>query len=518
MGKPPRPIEGGAGQSQARFFLGHAVVQESALAAGTSSALGKVNHRRPCSHPLSTKRWSPRQAPHSTPAFRPAPSFDDQGWTTVESKQGRRRRLRASRRPSRVPAELVGRCFNCLGCDHRAAGCDSEPRCFLCSELGHKSSSCPKTPVWKRLGRPRVPVWERLSLAVEGRVQRVAGRRSVWKRIATPEAGPIAPSILVGSMLGVSAAQGNGGPASSRRKRWRKKKHLEREDEPPLEIVAPPPPPPVQTVDATACVIDWSVQMSIAEDNLNTAAVITVVCSRDISANEIVSVLAPRLEMEEGGLVLRQLSQSSFLAVLPSRAQLDTLVDSFPIIREENSMLSSRRWTRFGGAGGNSLKHLVELELRGLPVHAWETSVVQQLINPHACISQVLPDTLEVQSLEAFRCLAWCSDPERIPAAKDLWITEPDQASAAEGKKALVYPVQIRWVPADLSLLTGDPPLLIGGDDQDKSDTPPSRRRCSDNPPRTQHDAINDVPGNKTHTQRRPIHDRLGPLRRSDSP
>ncbi|ONM53304.1 hypothetical protein ZEAMMB73_Zm00001d019585 [Zea mays] len=439
------------------------VVQESALAAGTSSALGKVNRQPPCSHSLSTKRRSPRKATHSAPAFRPAPGFDDRGWTTVESKQGRRRRLRASRLPSRVPAELVGRCFNCLGCDHRAVGCGSEPRCFLCSKLGHKSSSCPKAPVWKRLGRPRVPVWERLSPAVVGRVQRAADHRSVWQRIATLEAVPIASSVPVGSMLGVPAAQGNGGPASSRRKRWRKKKCMEREDEPALEILAPPPPVQMlPAVDATACVIDWSVQMSIAEDNLKTVVVITVVCSRDISANEVVSVLAPRLEMEEGGLVLRQLSQSSFLAVLPNRVQLDTLVDRFPIIREENFMLSSRRWTRFGGAGGNSLKHLVELELRGLPVHAWETSVVQQLITPHACISQVLPDTLEIRSLEVFRCLAWCCNPERIPSMKDLWIAEPDQASAAEGKKALVYPVQIRWAPADLSLLPGAPLLPVG--------------------------------------------------------
>jgi hypothetical protein len=182
------------------------VVQESALAAGTSSTLGKVNRQPPCSHPLSTKRRGPRQATHSTPAFRPTPGFDDRGWTTVESKQGRRRRLRASRLPSRVPTELVGRCFNCLGCDHRAAGCGSEPRCFLCSELGHKSFSCPKASVWKRLGRPRVPVWEQLSPAVEGRVQRAAGHRSVWQRIATPEAVPIVPSVPVGSMLGVSAA------------------------------------------------------------------------------------------------------------------------------------------------------------------------------------------------------------------------------------------------------------------------------------------------------------------------
>jgi hypothetical protein len=121
-------------------------------------------------------------------------------------------------------------------------------------------------------------------------------------------------------MLGVSATQGNGGPASSRRKRWRKKKRKEHEDEPALEILAPPPPEQMLSAsDETACVIDWSIQMSIAEYNLKTATVITVVSSRDISADEIVLVLAPRLEMEEGGLVLYQFSQSSFLAVYPTK-------------------------------------------------------------------------------------------------------------------------------------------------------------------------------------------------------
>jgi hypothetical protein len=163
-------------------------------------------------------------------------------------------------------------------------------------------------------------VWERISPAVEGRVQRPVGLRSVWQRIAPPEAVPIVPSVPVGNMLGVSATQGNGGPASSRHKRWRKKKRKEHEDEPALEILAPPPPEQMLSAsDETACVIDWSIQMSIAEYNLKTATVITVVSSRDISADEIVLVLAPRLEMEEGGLVLYQFSQSSFLAVYPTK-------------------------------------------------------------------------------------------------------------------------------------------------------------------------------------------------------
>jgi hypothetical protein len=43
---------------------------------------------------------------------------------------------------------------------------------------------------------------------------------------------------------------------------------MEHEDEPALEILAPHPPEQMLPAsEATACVIDWSVQMSIAEDN-----------------------------------------------------------------------------------------------------------------------------------------------------------------------------------------------------------------------------------------------------------
>jgi hypothetical protein len=72
---------------------GRVAAQGSAPAARKPSALGKVN-RQP--HPLSTKRRSFRHATNPTPAIRPAPGFTDQGWTTVESKKGRSRRLKAS--------------------------------------------------------------------------------------------------------------------------------------------------------------------------------------------------------------------------------------------------------------------------------------------------------------------------------------------------------------------------------------------------------------------------------------
>jgi hypothetical protein len=66
------------------------------------------------------------------------------------------------------------------------------------------------------------------------------------------------------------------------------------------------------------CILDWSAQMTRAEDLLN-AVVITVIRDRlAVEANKVAALVAPSLEVEMSSLPLRLLSPSSFLLLLPA--------------------------------------------------------------------------------------------------------------------------------------------------------------------------------------------------------
>ena len=86
------------------------------------------------------------------------------GWQVFESRSARRRRQCAACPPRRpVPADLLGRCFNCFSSAHAAAQCRQRTRCFRCKSLGHRSYECPRSA---RAARPprRVAVWRRISV------------------------------------------------------------------------------------------------------------------------------------------------------------------------------------------------------------------------------------------------------------------------------------------------------------------------------------------------------------------
>ena len=93
------------------------------------------------------------------PRSRSSPVVDDDGFTEVVNK----RRLRAANRPGRrtnpprrpIPADLVGRCFNCLAHDHVGSQCTRPSRCLRCEEEGHAARNCkrPRFPGPPRGGR-----------------------------------------------------------------------------------------------------------------------------------------------------------------------------------------------------------------------------------------------------------------------------------------------------------------------------------------------------------------------------
>jgi hypothetical protein len=333
-------------------------------------------------------------------------SVDAGGWQLVESRRSRRRRLFLKQEPRsrRVPVDLVGRCFNCLSPHHFAKDCWERSRCFCCGGLGHLSYKCsvprraePRRPVWRRLGPTVAPVskksvWDRLGSAMAHRDRldllssSSAGaapeRIPVWRRI-TPvsDASQRAePAVLTGSSDGGPTIGGEARPAKRRRRRQQKRSlaPIIHEDaqlapvsspthesaSPVLEDSSPPSFP---------CIIGWNPSMSRAEDDLATAVVITVFGNMEVvSANDIAAPLASRLEVDEGSLVIRQLSTSSFLLVLPSDGLVQQLCGRWSIVRANSFSLSCKRWSRLMNSSGSTLAQLLEVELDGIPVHAWK--------------------------------------------------------------------------------------------------------------------------------------------------
>ena len=225
--------------------------------------------------------------------------------------------------------------------------------------------------------------------------------------------------------------------------------------------------------------------MARAEEDLAHAVIVTVCAAEPLApAREVAEVLAIRLGVEAGSLVLRQASNSSYLLVLPDIGLVERLVDQrLPPLCSPAFTLLCKRWSRLAGASGRTLPWLVDLELRGIPAHVWETSTVEQFLNPLASIQQVHPETLGLVNLASFRCSAWCMDPAALPPSKELWVVEPTVAAmeAPPVKRLLSYPIEIKCsILHGLGTPPPPPPPAQGGPPPaggDGGDVSPAQRR-----------------------------------------
>ena len=135
-------------------------------------------------------------------------------------------------------------------------------------------------------------------------------------------------------------------------------------------------------------ILDRSAGISQREDDLAHALVITVI---DGAAESISSSIAHRFEILESSLALHHLGPARFLLILPSMELMERVLNGGRAFITPDLRLHVMRWTRFLYSSASSLPVAVEINLEGIPAHAWDLTTAQLLLSDHCSISGLHP-------------------------------------------------------------------------------------------------------------------------------
>ncbi|CAN6342069.1 unnamed protein product [Urochloa humidicola] len=353
---------------------------------------------------------------------RPAKGPDPDGWSHLGGRRRQERRKTPDLRCP-IPVDLRGRCFNCFSPDHRATCCRSKPRCFRCHGLGHRYSGCSRQ-VSLRPGpaRPPLLVW-----------------RPKFARAAmdTPSADTARPDM---------APEGSDGRKRRRRSRRRRGTDQEKPDDlsggeevHATSSTTAEEARPISPDHRPRKILDRTATLSQREDWLTRALVVTVIAG---NAESILATVAARFEIEVSSLSLQRFGMARFLLILPSAELAERVFnDGRPFSSTSPPLrLHVRRWSRL-------LPVPVEVEIRGIPAHAWELPTAELLLSDYCWIGGVHPDVADRR--DVFKVVAWSATPAQFPLELDLEIVEPPAAADEQGpaKRTLLYSVKLSASP-----------------------------------------------------------------------
>ncbi|KAF8668847.1 hypothetical protein HU200_052049 [Digitaria exilis] len=368
----------------------------------------------------------PRRAP---------PTPDPDGWSKVMRHPRKVPRDGVFRSCHRVSVDLRGRCFNCFSTDHRAASCRSMTCCFWCRGLGHRTSGCTRQDGL----RPAAP--RRL--------------HKVWR----PKVDQAVKEVVKNATAAVSIAPGvarQGSAGRKRRRRSMRKRGARHDKQDGLsgdEAMYGPPSmssgddQPPAAGPRPRKILDRSAAISQREDGLTRALVVTVLSG---SHESILACVAGRFDVDPASMTVQHFGMARFLLTLPS---VDLAVRVFD---DGRPFISTSPLCDSMAA---SLSSPIEVDIHGIPAHAWELSTAELLLRDYCWIGAVHPEVAERR--DVFKVMAWSSSPALIPPGLDLEIVEPPAhvEDHQPAKRTLVYSVTF----SDTADPPPPPPAAAGG-------------------------------------------------------
>ncbi|KAK1697952.1 hypothetical protein QYE76_014649 [Lolium multiflorum] len=333
------------------------------------------------------------------------------------------RRQQAARQspPREVSPGMAGRCFKCLRPGHPKRECKNEQVCYRCGEEGHGTGGCkrPRSPDSEEVLRQKaMALVDRRFAARRGTAQpgtRGQGAPAVWQPGASDRRAPAvrgpAPAAQPSSLTPPSSAGS-----------WE------------AESVAPQiGAAAARRLELEPCIVRRTPAMDDLERKLDCALIVYVGGSRPaVSCAQVADALVQRAGIPRAAFTVHRFRPEDFLVVFAAPELLER-VASRPSLPYAFFTLFFRRWTRQAQASRVAMRSKLQLVVEGVPAHAWEKDVVQQLVGSSCSLDRVAPETASRDDLGCFRAEAWSVDPESVPAVRDLWVPEPAPADLGAG-------------------------------------------------------------------------------------
>ncbi|CAN6356763.1 unnamed protein product [Urochloa humidicola] len=148
--------------------------------------------------------------------------------------------------------------------------------------------------------------------------------------------------------------------------------------------------------------------------------------AQDITAAELAGALHASLGATPADVEIKPFHPENFLILCNSNAIRGRILDAGSVPVRDTAMFF-RQWTRLARATPAILYIRVNIELDGIPPHAWSLDTASKLLAPSCWVEKLHEDTASKRDLSTFRLTAWTRDISTIPTSRPLEVAEPER-------------------------------------------------------------------------------------------
>jgi hypothetical protein len=166
------------------------------------------------------------------------------------------------------------------------------------------------------------------------------------------------------------------------------------------------------------------------EAELERAVVVTIAGTRwpELTLDAAAGAIHDGLELTRFDFSIREYEPADFLILCRSGEVRDKILNKKRVITSLFTLLFSP-WSRFNNAQQMEVPLLADVEIRGIPSHAWEQRTADVLLEGSGLVESVDASTMNRYDMSCFRVTLRTHSVDAIPAVRWLAVPEPESGS-----------------------------------------------------------------------------------------